>query len=167
LSRPRQKVVGSVRGGGSYDWEIYNVDDGPGLGWDKIDVVGGTLLFNGLTALTPFNINLLSLSALPSTAGSLAGFNAGTNYSWTILTASNAIAGFDPTWFQINTTGFAPYNPYGGFFSLVVNGNNLNLLYTGSGTPIPEPGTWLVAALLTAAAWLRWRRRSRNNLVST
>jgi autotransporter-associated beta strand protein len=151
--------------GGSYDWEIYDTDDGPGIGWDKIDVVGGTLLFNGLAAQTPFNINLLSLSALPSTAGPLAGFNAGSNYSWTILSTSNAISGFNASYFNLNTTGFAPYNPYGGSFSLVANGKNLNLLYTGSATPIPEPGTWLAAALLTGAAYLRWRRRhSRKHL---
>ena len=147
--------------GGSYDWEIYDIDGGPGAGWDHIDVTGGTLLFSGLTAETPFNINLLSLSALPDTAGPLTGFNPGSNYSWTILTASNVISGFDPTWFNINNTGFAPYNPYGGSFSLVASGNNVNLLYTGSATAIPEPGTWLAAALLTAVAWLRWRRRSQ------
>jgi hypothetical protein len=48
---------------------------------------------------------------------------------------------------------------------LVANGKNLNLLYTGAATSIPEPGTWLAAALLTAAACLRWRRRhSRKHL---
>lgn len=146
--------------GGSYDWEIYDTDDGPGLGWDKIDVTGGTLLFSGLSAETPFNINLRSLSALPSTAGQLAGFNAATNYSWTILSTSNSISGFDASWFNINTTGFAPYNPYGGSFSLVANGNNLNLLYTGGATPIPEPGTWLAATLLAAVAgYIRLKRR--------
>ncbi|MEX1111798.1 MAG: autotransporter-associated beta strand repeat-containing protein, partial [Chthoniobacterales bacterium] len=145
--------------GGNYDWEIYDIDDGPGTGWDHIDITGGTLLFSGLGAETPFNINLLSLSALPDTAGPLTGFNPAANYSWTILTASSAISGFDPAHFFLNTSGFAPYNPYGGAFSLVANGNNLNLLYTGAATSIPEPGTWLAAALLTAAAWLRWRRR--------
>jgi autotransporter-associated beta strand protein len=150
--------------GGSYDWDIYDIDDGPGTGWDHIDVTGGTLLFSGLSAETPFNINLLSLFALPDTAGPLTGFNPAANYSWTILTAGSAIAGFDPAHFFLNTAGFAPYNPYDGSFSLVASGQNLNLLYTGAATSIPEPGTWFAAALLTVAAWLRWRRRSRNNL---
>ncbi len=151
--------------GGSYDWEIYDIDDGPGTGWDHIDVTGGTLLFSGLAAETPFNINLLSLSALPDTAGSLTGFNSAANYSWTILTAGSAISGFDPSHFFLNTSGFDPYNSYGGSFSLAVSGSNLNLVYTGSATPIPEPGTWLAAALLTLAAWLHWRKRSRKNPV--
>jgi autotransporter-associated beta strand protein len=150
----------SWNAGGSYDWEIYDTDDGPGIGWDHIDVAGGTLLFNGLGAETPFNINILSLSTLPSTAGPLSGFAPGSNYTWTILTASNAISGFNASYFNLNTTGFAPYNPYSGSFSLVANGKNLNLLYTGSATPIPEPGTWLAAALLTGAAYLRWCRRN-------
>jgi hypothetical protein len=102
---------------------------------------------------------------LPDTAGPLTGFNPAANYSWTILTASSAISGFDPAHFFLNTSGFAPYNPYGGSFSLTASGNNLNLLYTGSGTPIPEPSTWFAAALLTIAAWLRWSRRSRKNLI--
>ncbi len=108
--------------GGSYDWEIYDIDDGPGTGWDHIDVTGGTLLFSGLAAETPFNINLLSLSALPDTAGSLTGFNPAANYSWTILTAGSAISGFDPSHFFLNTSGFDPYNSYGGSFSLAANG---------------------------------------------
>jgi autotransporter-associated beta strand protein len=151
--------------GGSYDWEIYDINDGPGLGWDHIDVAGGTLLFNGLSAGTPFNINILSLTTLPSTAGPLAGFAPDSNYTWTILTTSNAITGFNASHFNLNTAGFAPYNPYGGAFSLVANGKNLNLLYTGAATSVPEPGTWIAAALLVGAAWLRWRRRhSRKHL---
>jgi autotransporter-associated beta strand protein len=146
--------------GGSYDWEIYDIDDGPGIGWDHLDITGGTLLFSGLSAETPFNINLLSLSALPNTAGPLGGFNSAANYAWTIVSATSSITGFDASFFNLNTAGFDPYNTYGGQFSLATSGNNLRLLYTGSGTPIPEPGTWLAAALLTVAAWLRWRRRN-------
>ncbi|MEY4300034.1 MAG: hypothetical protein RIR25_1270, partial [Verrucomicrobiota bacterium] len=46
-------------------------------------------------------------------------------------------------------------------FSLIVAGNNLNLVFTpNAGPAVPEPGTWAAAALLAGgAAFARWRRR--------
>ena len=145
--------------GGDYNWEIYNPDGGAGVGWDHLDITGGTLLFSGLSAQTPFNINLLSLSALPNTAGPLAGFNPAASYAWTIASATSSINGFNPNFFNVNTAGFDPYNVYGGQFSLITSGKNLRLLYTGSGAAVPEPGTWLVGALLLAAAAVSLHRR--------
>ena len=147
--------------GGSYDWQIFDVDDGPGVGWDSIDLTNGSLLFSGLSVETPFTINIFSLSALPDTQGVLAGFNPAADYAWSILSAANAISGFNASYFTLNTSSFATSNNLnGGIFSLETQGNQLFLLYDGvGGAAVPEPGTWAAGALLLAAAVLRWRRR--------
>ena len=144
-------------GGGNYDWEILSLADGPGTGWDLI-TVGDELLFSSLSSTNKFNINLFSLSGA-STAGALTNFNYATNYTWTILTASNNIAGFDAGNFNLNTAGFTAYNDlHGGLFSLAVDGGDLNLLYKSS-SAVPEPGTWLAGLLLVAASAIVARRR--------
>ena len=155
--------------GGSYDWEIYDVDDGAGTGWDLIDVVGGSLLFSGLSSGTPFVINIYSLSGLPSTGGMLAAFNNTANYSWTILQSDALITGFNAANFSLNTTAFTAYNPLdGGIFSLEASGNDLRLLYTGNvAAAVPEPGTWAAAALLlVAGGWTGYLRRKKKTSVS-
>ena len=151
-------------GGGNYDWEIFGVSGTAGQTntWDWINISGGDLTLTGLSSSNKFNINLVSLSALPSTGGVLAGFTNTSSYSWTILSASNGLAGLNTAHFNINDSAFATYNPLGGgMFSLAAAGDNLNLLFTPGGpTPIPEPGTWAAAAVLAGCATLvRWRRR--------
>ena len=150
--------------GGSYDWQIFDLDDGPGIGWDFIDITSGSLLFSGLSLATPFTINIFSLSGLPDTQGVLAGFNPASDYAWSILSAANPISGFNPTHFTLNTSAFTTYNSLnGGLFSLEARDNELFLVYDGlGGTTVPEPGSWFAATLLTAAAYLRWRRRSKS-----
>jgi autotransporter-associated beta strand protein len=148
--------------GGSYDWQIFDLDDGAGVGWDFIDITDGSLLFSGLSLATPFTINIFSLSGLPDTQGALSGFNAASDYAWSILSAANPISGFNPAHFTLNTSAFSAQNSLnGGVFSLEAQGNELFLVYDGVGsTPVPEPGTWLAAALLVGGAYVRWRRRN-------
>jgi len=155
-------------GGGNYDWEIFNTTNGPGVGWDFIDVTG-QLLFSGISSTNRFNINIYSLSSItPSdTLGPLAGWNPAANSSWTILSAGSGIVGFDANYFTLNLGNFTNNNALdGGLFTLAAQGNDLNLLFTasgggGGGQPVPEPGTWAAAALLAiAAAYIRLRRRS-------
>lgn len=146
-------------GGGSYDWEILSLADGPGTGWDLI-AVGDELLFSSLSSTNKFNINLFSLSGA-NTGGELANFNYATNYTWKILAASNNITGFDAANFNLSTGGFTAYNNlHGGFFSLAVDGGDLNLLYSPS-SAVPEPGTWAAGLLLFAtSAFIARRRKS-------
>ena len=150
--------------GGSYDWQIFDLDDGPGIGWDFIDITSGSLLFSGLSLATPFTINIFSLFELPDTQGVLAGFNPASDYAWSILSAANPISGFNPAHFTLNTSAFTTYNSLnGGLFSLEARSNQLFLVYDGiGGTAVPEPGTWFAATLLIAAAYLRWRHRSKS-----
>ena len=146
-------------GGGSYDWEILSLADGAGTGWDLI-AVGDELLFSSLSSTNKFNINLFSLSGA-NTAGALANFNYATNYTWKILGATNNIAGFNAANFNLSTGGFTAYNNlHGGFFSLAVDGGDLNLLYS-SGSAVPEPGTWAAGLLLVAtSAFIARHRKS-------
>ena len=148
--------------GASYDWQIFDLDGGAGIGWDFIDITNGSLLFSGLSLATPFTINIFSLSELPDTQGALTGFNAASDYAWSILSAANPISGFNPAHFALNTSAFTAHNSLnGGVFSLEAQGRELFLVYDGVGsTAVPEPGTWLAAALLVGGAYVRWRRRN-------
>lgn len=164
-----QNVVGDVlwNGGGNYNWQIFNASGTKGStnGWDWLNA-SGSLNLSNLSVTNQFNINLWSLSGIsPDTNGSAVFFTNTSNYTWTILTASNGITGFSADKFAINlfatngTAGFA--NALGGgTFSIAQSGNNLNLVFT---TPaIPEPGTWAAAALLAGTAgFVGWRKRSK------
>lgn len=147
--------------GGSYDWEIFNLAGAAGSGWDLVDATG-SLDLNGLTGASDFVINLFSLSTDNTTAGALAGFDAGTNYDWMIASFSGLSGSFDLSRFTINTAGFTTYNSVGtGLFSLEISEaqDSLYLTYRAGGAPVPEPGTWAAAAILLSAAGLHWRRR--------
>jgi MYXO-CTERM domain-containing protein len=148
-------------GAGNYNWQIHDAiaTAGAPLGWDLYDVTG----FLDLTALTlgsKFNINLWSLSGVgPDVNGDAFKFDAGQNYTWTIVATDLGIVGFDPGEFNINV---APTNGAGGFsnallggaFGVRVSGNDLQLTFTA----VPEPGTWAAAVLLVAAALVLRRR---------
>lgn len=151
-------------GGGFYDWEIFNVAGVAGATntWDLIRVTD-QLLFSSISSSNTFSINIFSLSGLPSTLGPLSGWNPANNYSWTILSTTNGIVGFDPGYFTLNLGNFTNNNTLGGgLFSLAMQGNDLNLMFTA--TTVPEPGTWAAAALLAGVAgFVRWRRRGADN----
>jgi len=161
-------------GGGNYNWQIYDADGTAGTDWDLIAVTGGTWDISGLSSTNQFNINLWSLSGIsPDVNGEALNFDNTIAGSWTILTYSTLSGTFDTSLFALNTSpvngtaGFA--NSLGsGLFTLALdtNSQSMNLLFDptggggGPGEPIPEPGTWVAAALLAGAAgYMRWRRR--------
>jgi hypothetical protein len=129
----------------------------------------GSLDLSALTVGSEFNINLWSLqSAGPEVGGLAANFDNTQNYTWTILTAAGGINGFSADKFNINLgstngTGGFINSLGGGTFTLVQNGNDLNLVFTAAGgAAVPEPGTWAAAALLAGgAALMRWRKRAK------
>lgn len=165
-----QPVVGNVvwNAGGNYDWEIYDAaPGGAGTSWDLISA-SGTLDLSALTVGSEFNINLWSLQSVgPDVNGEAINFNPNQSYTWTILTAAGGITGYTGTdQFIVNTGAFNGTGGFandlaGGTFSVLQDGNNLNLRFTAAGgEAIPEPGTWAAAALLAGgAAFMRWRRR--------
>jgi autotransporter-associated beta strand protein len=154
--------------GANYDWEIHNASGikGSTNGWDWLNV-SGSLDLTALSVGNEFNINLWSLSGVsPDTNGSAINFTNTSNYTWTILTASNGITGFSADKFLINTGVFNGTGGFanalaGGTFSLAQSGNDLNLVFTAAGgAAVPEPGTWAAAALLAGGAgFMRWRKR--------
>jgi T5SS/PEP-CTERM-associated repeat protein len=154
--------------GANYNWQVFNASGTKGgtNGYDWMNV-SGSLDLSALSVGNEFNINLWSLSGItPDTNGSALFFTNTSNYTWTILTASNGIVGFNANKFVINTGVFNGTGGFanalgGGTFSLLQDGNDLNLRFTAAGgEPVPEPGTWAAAALLAGgAAFVRWRRR--------
>lgn len=151
-------------GGGNYNWQIHDATGAAGTGWDLMSVSGAL----DLTALTPssrFNINLWSLSGIsPDTNGSAINFdNTIDGQTWTILTADGGITGFDAADFNINrlatngATGFNNTLAPGAFFSVVQDGNNLNLTYT-----VPEPSTYALLALSVVALAVHVIRRRKS-----
>jgi hypothetical protein len=159
-----QTVAGDLTwlGGGNYNWQIHDALGTAGqlVGWDLYDV-SGTLDLSALTIGSKFNINLWSLSGIsPDVNGDAFNFNAGQSYTWVIVATDLGIVGFDPAEFNINvvaangTDGFSNAL-LGGVFGVRVNGNNLELTFSA----VPEPGTWIAAALLLLLAGaLRLRR---------
>jgi autotransporter-associated beta strand protein len=153
-------------GGGNYNWQIVDAAGTAGLAWDLISV-SGALDLSALTDSNEFKINLWSLSGVdPDVNGNASNFDPSRNYTWTIVRALGGINGYiGADQFLVN---IGPANGAGGFantlsdgnFSVLQSGNDLNLVFTSS-TPIPEPGTWVAAALLAAAAFARRRKQAR------
>lgn len=151
--------------GGSYDWEILNLDGPAGdpNGWDLLDV-DGTLSLTGLTS-SNFTINLITLSD-STTRGALSGFDPSATYTNWVIARAGTITGFDPSLFNLYTNSFVATAAITGSFG-ITNGTYdgdqaIFLTYTGGGAPIPEPGTWAAALLLAATAgFVSWRRKRK------
>lgn len=143
--------------GGTYQWEINDVDAGSGsnLGWDLANVAGSLTLT--ATQVNPFTIEVTSLT-LGNTAGAVHDFNDLTSYSWTLASATGGIVGFSAEKFAFDTTAFA--HAFTGAFGITQAGNDLLLTYTA----VPEPSVWMLIALPAALLLLRTRRPARSAL---
>lgn len=143
------------QGGAGLQMEFSN--DGStgsaGTQWDRFTINGG-LNLTSITAETPFTISLFTMSDA-TTRGALASWNPDVDSVWLgFVTTTTGISGFSADKFAFNTSGFA--NTLNGSFSLALDGNNLNLVYTA----VPEPstlGALLGLGLMTLAAWRRTR----------
>lgn len=158
-------------GGGSYLWEINDVDAGVGAdpGWDVINITGGLTI--NATPGSKFNINITSLT-LANSAGNVHDFDNTSDYTWTILTTTSGISGFDATAFNLNTSGFS--NPLGaaGLFVIEQNGNNLQLRFVRAPAITADPisqttectggSTFTVTATGTAPLAYQWRKGGVN-----
>lgn len=144
--------------GGDYNWQVLDATGAAGTGYDTIAITG-TLDLSALTA-GQFGINLWSLSSIgPDVSGNAANFNNLLTQSWTILTASAGITGFEAADFLIsvganNGTGGFSNATGGGAFSLGQSGDNLVLTFTA----VPEPDAAMLAGGLGLLALLRRRR---------
>jgi autotransporter-associated beta strand protein len=108
-------------GGGHYTWKINNATGSAGSAWDLLNVNGSLAI--PATPASPFMIDVTSLTS-GNVAGNADNFNNQTGYTWTIVSTTGGITGFDAAAFSISTTGFS--NPLGtGSFSLALaNGGN-------------------------------------------
>ena len=141
-------------GGGALDFE-FSTDGSTGSAgtqWDLLTITGG-LDLSGASSVTPFTMNLFTM-ADATTPGVLASWDPDVTHTWAgFVTTTTGFTAFAANKFAINATGFQ--NPVAGTFSVVQNGNNLDLVYSA----IPEPSTWaLLAFSLTTVIVLRRRR---------
>lgn len=135
--------------GGTYVWEVNDVELGAGIGWDTVAITGS---LNISISDTPFVIDITSLTAT-NAAELVPNFDLGTDYTWTILTTTAGITGFDASDFDLRTGNFA--NAPGGAFSISQVDNSLMLNYAA----VPEPSTWLLMALGGCLVLFLRRRR--------
>ena len=158
----------TLEGGGNYNWQILDATAAAGTGFDTISLTAGNALTLNNSIGNKFNINLWSLSSIgPDVNGDAGNFNNATNYSWTLISTSLAITGFDANSFAINVSAF---NGTGGFsnaingsftISLGDSGTDLMLNYTA----IPEPAAWVLAALSLTVIMILFHRRQAGVIV--
>jgi fibronectin-binding autotransporter adhesin len=153
-------------GGGSFDFDIANANGIAGsTGWDLLDV--NTLLISASTT-SPFTINVIGLTNPADNApGALLGSNwdPDASYQWRFVTAANAIASFDSSWFTVNQALFTSNNTANGSFAVVrgdsVPGGTVSELYV-TYAAVPEPATIVLAVMgITLAIGAARRRRNQ------
>ena len=143
-------------GGGTYVWEINDATGIVGTSWDLLDITGALTI--DATSGNPFTIAITSLTA-GNEAGEVPNWTPDANHSYSIAATTTGVLGFSTDKFTLNTTGFS--NTTNGTWSLGVNGNTLDLIYT-TASAVPEPGTYaLLAGFLTLGFATTRRRRSR------
>ncbi len=145
-------------GGGTYLWEIADVDAGAGLGWDLVTVnAPGDFLLTA-TSGSRFTIAITSLLQNDS-AGPVHDFVGTGTYYWKILDTADPIVGFAADTFLLDTSAFLnPLSPKGTFElrlgSSVPTGDASEIWLTYY--QVPEPAS---AILLGLAAMATLRRR--------
>jgi autotransporter-associated beta strand protein len=142
----QEYTVGQTWNSFTYQWEINDWASAvAGTDYDQIQVTGNLFLSGGAGA---YAIDVLSLTGL-NAPGLVPDFAEG-DFSWTILTTSGTLSGFDAANWAVDTSGFS--NAFLGDFTLTQAGNNIVLNYA-----VPEPG----AALLGGLGFLLLLRRRR------
>jgi hypothetical protein len=81
------------------------------------------------------------------------------NRSWTILTTTTGITGFNASNWTIGTGNFTSTPVWAGAWALSQSGNDLLLSYTA----VPEPATWILLAA-TGTFFIVMRRRNQGPL---
>ncbi len=121
----------------------FSTDGGSGAAgseWDQLGINGG-LDLSAASSSNQISLSLLSMSNATS-SGLLGSWDANSNATWSgIVTTTSGITSFASDKFLIDTTNFQ--NPLNGSFSVVLNGSNLDLVYT----TVPEPGASLLGGL--------------------
>lgn len=140
-------------GGAKFDLKLST--DGStgaaGAQWDQL-AVGGTLDMSGASTASKVTVNLVTMSSA-STTGTLGTWDPNTSHTWPGFVTTTGLTSVAANKFAIDTSAFQ--NTINGTFSVVPNGNNLDLNYTAA----PEPAT--VGLISLAGLGLLARRRRR------
>jgi autotransporter-associated beta strand protein len=138
-----------------YDWELNDwAASVAGTNVDQIQITGG-LSLTGATAGS-YVVDVLSLTA-DNVAGNVTNFADATN-SWTILTTTAGITGFDPARWTVDSSGFTSTPTATGTWNVGLSNDSQNLVLNY--VAVPEPSTLVLAAAgLVALGW-RLRRRA-------
>lgn len=132
----------------TYAWEINNfTGTTAGTDFDQISIAD-TLGLNG--GVGDYHLNVLSLTA-GNTGGEVPNFSE-INRSWTVLTTTGGITGFDAADWTVHVDGFI--NATTGSFALAQSGNDLVLSYT----VVPESSVAVLLGGFGVLALLRRRR---------
>ena len=138
----------------SYEWEVNDwTGTTAGTAFDQIAITGSLDLSSG----TAYQLDLLSLDA-GNASGQVPNF-AETARSWTILTTTTGITGFNASLWTIGTSGFSSSPTATGTFSLATGNGGQDLVLTY--VPVPEPaavGLLGVAGLCAGFGLARQRR---------
>lgn len=134
--------------GFTYQWETNNfTGTTAGTDFDQIGIIG-TLTLGG----TSYGLDLISLLA-SNAAGDVPNFF-DANRSWTILTTTGGISGFDAGNWTIDSGAFTSSPSWTGTWNLAQSSNDLVLSYT----VIPEPNAAMLVGGLGMLSLLRRRR---------
>ncbi len=135
----------------TYLWETNNfTGTTAGTDFDQITITGSLNLSGGIGA---YLLDLNSLTA-GNVAGNVPNFSEG-NRTWTILTTTAGISGFNAAYWTIATGNFTSSPAWTGTWAISQSSNDLVLSYG----VIPEPSTWaLLAFSLTTVMVLRRRK---------
>ncbi len=135
----------------TYLWETNNfTGTTAGTDFDQISITGSLNLTGGSGAYV-LDLNSLTAGNAP---GNVGGFS-DVNRTWTILTTTTGITGFNASNWTIATTNFTSSPAWTGAWSITQSVNDLTLNYTA----VPEPSTWFLVALSGTFFMVMRRRR--------
>ncbi len=143
---------GLTLGGGNYVWEVNDANGAAGTNYDTSVVTGGLTLT--ATPLNKLNIVVTSLTILNNSGVVIDFTNGSPGHTWTLVSTTTGITGFDPAAVNIDLTNFANTNFGSAYWKTEVAGNNFNLVY------VPEPSTYAALAGLAVLGLALRRRRS-------
>ena len=159
-------------GGGTYIWEINDVDAGQGTdpGWDLINITGN-LKINAHSG-NKFTVKITSLT-LANAAGVVHDFDNNSDYTWTVVTTTTGITGFDPAVINLDSASFSNALGSGLFIIETANaGNDVVLRFVRRPAIAVQPAsgngqctsnfTFAVTATGTAPLSYQWKHAGTN-----